>query len=50
MMFEVFNPVDGIPYFRTHFAWMARLVAYITGGDWERQGAGWIFKISDFRS
>lgn len=41
-MFEVFDPTDGIPVYRTRWRWVAKLLAKLRGMDWEREGAGWI--------
>ena len=41
MMWEVFNPKDGYPVMITRFKWAARLVAWVKGIDYEKQGKGW---------
>lgn len=41
-MFEVFNPVDGIPVFRSRFEILARIVSRLAGLDYAKAGEGWL--------
>jgi len=41
MMWEVFNPKDGIPVVITRFKWAAKSLAWIMRLDYARKGEGW---------
>ena len=41
MIYEVFDPTDGVPLFGTHRRWLARLVAKVRGLDWAAAEEGW---------
>jgi hypothetical protein len=42
IMFEVFDPRDGLPVFTTRFQWLARLMACVLNLDWARAGEGYV--------
>ena len=39
---EVFDPKNGEPVLRVRWAWLACVIAWITGDDYAREGDGWI--------
>lgn len=41
-MWEVCDPANGIPVYIVPFAWIARLLARLTGLDYARKGEGWV--------
>lgn len=41
MIYEVFDPTDGVPLFSTRWRWLARLVAKVRHLDWAAAGEGW---------
>ena len=41
VVYEVFDPTDGLPLYRTRFAIVARIIAKVRGLDWAAQGDGW---------
>lgn len=40
--YEVFNPRNGTPLFRTRFAVIAQFVAWLRGLDYAATGEGWL--------
>jgi hypothetical protein len=41
-MWEVFDPVNGVPVWTTRWLVMARVVAWVRGLDWAKTGEGWV--------
>ena len=42
MMWEVFNPKDGVPVVITRFKGAAKFIAWMEGLDYAKQGEGWV--------
>ena len=42
ILFEVFNPSNGAPVFRSRVEFLARIVSRLAGLDYARTGEGWI--------
>ncbi len=38
---EVFDAIDGLPVYTVRYEWVARLLSWWHGLDYEREGVGW---------
>jgi hypothetical protein len=44
MRWEVFNPKDGKPFYKTRYVQLAKVVAWACNADYAREGEGWVVR------